>query len=289
MSLELKKQAGQMRGEVFRRMLESRKRKYSSFLFFLRLFKFVSFAPIRGEFLESYYAMMRLLDDIVDGDASLPPGYANEFDYIQDKIKFAEDPKEAKDNVDKLMIYCFELGRLMGKNFESETLDILKSLRFDALRRRKMIIYPHDELEHHFYMMDIRGTIRATLKIFNEDPDKYILLKPLGMACRYQSDIEDFRDDIKAGYINISIEECSQFGIAEKDLVNHSTGVRNWTTTRAQTGLELLSQHKQNLAKEEFSLITKLTFRLVYELPARRAFREVLKKNLENRHDKKRY
>ena len=62
--------------------------------------------------------------------------------------------------------------------------------------------------------MDIRGTIKATLKVFKDDPEKYTILEPLGVACRYQYDIET---DLAAGYVNISQEECAQFNVVKED------------------------------------------------------------------------
>ncbi len=57
-----------MRSKVFQHMLRTRGWKYRAFLRYLRLFKYVALAPTRGKFLESYYTLMRYLDDVVDGD-----------------------------------------------------------------------------------------------------------------------------------------------------------------------------------------------------------------------------
>ena len=57
-----------MRNRVFKHMLKTRGWKYRAFLRYLRFFKYAAFAPTRGEFLESYYVLMRFLDDVVDGD-----------------------------------------------------------------------------------------------------------------------------------------------------------------------------------------------------------------------------
>lgn len=66
-----------MRARVFRHMLKTRGWKYRAFLRYLRLFKYFAFSPTCGAFLESYYTLMRYLDDIVDGDTPLPLGYEN--------------------------------------------------------------------------------------------------------------------------------------------------------------------------------------------------------------------
>ncbi len=257
-------------------MLRTRGWKYRAFLRYLRIFKYVAFAPLRGEFLESFYVLMRYLDDVVDGDVPLPQGYLNESEYIASKIDFSKNRSDPKDEVDYLMLYCFELAQRFGENFDEETEDILTSLLFDARRRGKLIVFPKEELVHHFHILDIRGTIKATLKIFKDDPDQYELLEPLGMACRYQYDLEDFHSDIAAGYVNISKEECAALGITLTDLQNpESPKIKTWFSQRAEEGLELLEEHHRRLPEGSFSLLARATFPLVYELPAKRLFRKM--------------
>ena len=271
------KKYAQMRNRVFKHMLKTRGWKYRAFLRYLRFFKYAAFAPTRGEFLESYYVLMRFLDDIVDGDAPLPEGYLNESDYILRKIKFSKNMINPKDEVDYLILYCFELAEKFGEDFQTETEDILNSLLFDANRRGKMIIFPKKELMHHFHLLDIRGTIRATLKVFKDDPDKYELLEPLGVACRYQYDIEDIEADLAAGYVNISKEDCTQFHILEEDLIAPlSLKIKKWMHQRAKDGLELLKEHHRRLHLGHFSLLERWTFLLVYEFPARKVFKKIL-------------
>ncbi|QEC69134.1 hypothetical protein FRZ67_18110 [Panacibacter ginsenosidivorans] len=269
--------AKEMRLKVYRHMLETRGSKYRSFLRYLRFFKYISFTWRRGDFLESYYTLMRYLDDIVDGDAPLPDGYNNGADYMVDKIKFSRNPVNPVDEVDYLMLYCFNVAEGFGETFHEETTDILNSLLFDARRRGKLMIFPEKELSMHFHILDIRGTIKATLKIFKEDPAKYPLLEPLGTASRYEYDLDDFEDDIKAGYVNISAEDCSLFGIGADELHNkNSDAVRAWFAHHAQKGMELLEEHHRLLPQGKFSLLARGTFPLVYELPAKRLFERIL-------------
>ncbi len=277
--MSIGQQAKQMRLRIYHHMLKTRGWKYRSFLRYLRFFKYIAIAPVRGEFLESYYVLMRYLDDVVDGDIALPTGYTDESNYIISKIKFSHNPKDPEDEVDYLMLHCFQLAEKFGKNFQEETSDILESLLFDAKRRNKWIIYSREELTWHFHVLDIRGTIRATLKIFNDDPQKYTLLEPLGNACRYQYDIEDFEDDIAAGYINIPLEDCEQSGIVKEDLVNKlSPKVNAWLHHHATDGIDLLNEHHDILSGGHFSLFERLVFKYVYENPARKVFLKQISK-----------
>ncbi|HSH19119.1 MAG TPA: hypothetical protein VLA03_01625, partial [Draconibacterium sp.] len=270
-------QVKEMRSNVFNTMLKTRGWKYRAFLRYLRLFKFFAFAPLRGKFLESYYTLMRYLDDVVDGDEKLAAGYFNESDYIAEKIEFSKNPLAAKDDADNLMMYCFELAERFGEDFQAETKDILESLLFDAKRRNKWIIFPNEELMYHFHLLDIRGTIRATLKVFKDNPDKYKILEPLGIACRHQYNIEDFEADIAAGYINIPKEDCKRFDIKKEDFhMTSSPNIRAWLNHHAWEGLALLDEHRRIMPEGKFSLLERMTFKIVYEIPARKLFRKVI-------------
>ena len=268
-----------MRQRVYNHMLATRSSKYRSFLRYLRIFKYVAMAPKRGTFLESYYVLMRYLDDIVDGDLPLPKNYSSEADYIEDKIKFSMSMQNPQDEVDFLMLYCFDVANSFNEDFREETADILNSLLFDAKRRKSLKIFPQSILQEHFHLLDIRGTIKATLKIFKEDPEKYKILEPLGVACRYQYDIEDIFSDLSAGYVNIPLEDIERFNIRQSDLQNpECPTIYRWLYYRAQEGLKLLDEHHLLLPTGRFSWLTKATFPPVYENPARKIFNETLKK-----------
>ena len=277
MTSDLARQAKQMRSKVFSHMLHTRGWKYRAFLRYLRIFKYISFAPKRGEFLESYYTLMRYIDDIVDGDVVLSENYSNEIEYLIEKAEFSKNPYNPKDEVDFLMKYCFELAATFGEDFREETRDILDSLLFDARRRDKGVIFSKQELDYHFHLLDIRGTIKATLKVFKDNPDKYLILEPLGIACRHQYDIEDFETDIAAGYINISKEDVDYFGITEDDMHNKSSSaIKLWLKHHAKEGLTLLSEHHRIMPQGKFTTLEKMVFKYVYENPARKVFEDTL-------------
>jgi len=219
---------------------------------------------------------MRYLDDIIDGDAPLPQGYSSEISYLQEKIEFSMNPIHPRDEVDLIMMHCFNLGKKFNQDFSSETRDILNSLMFDAKRRGSNTIFPEAVLMQHFHELDITGTIKATLKIFKEDPKKYEILKPLGLATRYQFDLEDFEADVAAGYLNFTEEECELCGIDKNDISLQSAGIKNWFIYRAEKGMELLEEHHKRLPNGNFKFLTRITFPLVYEAPARKLFKSIL-------------
>ena len=97
------------------------------------------------------------------------------------------------------------------------------------------------------------------------------------MACRHQYDIEDFEDDIIAGYINISKQDCERFGIKNEDLYNSSSpGIRSWLCQHAGEGMAFLSEHHRLMPQGKFSLLQRAVFKVVYEIPARKVFLKIL-------------
>lgn len=262
-----------MKKQIFDHMLATRSSKYKWFLRALRTFKYASMNPIKGDFLESYYVLMRYVDDIVDGDAQLPKGYKSSEEFVQEKIDFSKHLANPKDSVDALMLYCFELGNKFGEDFSNETLDILSSLLFDSRRYGTRKIFSSTELEHHFHLLDVRGTIGASLKVFGEDAAKYPILAPLGFATRIYYNLRDYDEDIKAGLVNISSEDCQKFNIRQEDLENRlSSGVQAWFDDQTEQGIALLKKHRKTISEGDFGILTRLTLPLVFEKPAKKYF-----------------
>jgi hypothetical protein len=130
----------------------------------------------------------------------------------------------------------------------------------------------------HYHHLDIAGTVKATLKLFNEDAGKYLLLEPLGMASRFHYDIRDYIDDYQKGIINISAEDMDQLHISVKELSDeNSAGVRRWKRAQAIRGLALLQQHAKNLEGSGFHWSARWTFPLVYAWPAGNYFQKVIR------------
>ena len=270
----------EMKEEIFSHMLNTRGDKYKWFLRALRTFKYSSMSSTRGTFLEAYYTLMRYVDDIVDGDAPLPDRFQSSVEFVEEKIDFAKHTTTPKDSADYLMLYCFELANKFGQEFSSETQDILSSMLFDAKRYGQKIVFPGKELSYHFHLLDIRGTVSATLKVFGEDSSKYLILEPLGLACRLFYNLRDYDEDIKAGLVNISSEDCQRFNIAKSDLENRlSNGVQGWFRDQSIQGLDLLQKHKQIVKEGNFGLLARVTFPIVYENSARKYFENVLSEN----------
>lgn len=266
------------RDSIYGHMLRTRGAKYKWFLRHLKLFRLIAKNPQRADFLETYYTLMRYVDDIVDGDAPIPHGYKNSEEYLLQKIAFAQNPHDPADDVDFLILYCFQLGTSFNESFSEETEDIFGSLLFDARRMGKRHVFSSKALMAHYHQLDIVGTIRATLKLFNEDSEKYKLLKPLGLATRFYYDLRDFNEDIQKGIVNISSEDMEAFGISVDELSNEQNpGIRYWFRAQALRGIELLDQHTKNIKASGFRFTTRLAFPVVYGWFAKSFFKKVLR------------
>lgn len=274
--------ARQCRQRIYAHMIETRGKKYRVFLCGLRSAKYLACQPKRGELLESIYAFMRYLDDIADGDIPLPQGHSSPADYIQGKIAFANEKREPQDAAEKLLLHCFELADQTGENYLSETNDILGSLHFDAKRRNpnSPISLPQCDLQHHFHLLDIRGTIGACLKLSQEKGVQVNDLQPLGDASRIFYSIRDFDEDIKAGFNNVSVEDTQSLGIEPEDMRDSSSKkVQLWFRQEAQKGMNMLQDHRMELPKMPLRRLTKAALWWVYERPAKKFFQHILGHN----------
>lgn len=260
-------------------MIETRGKKYRVFLCCLRSMKYLACQPKRGELLESIYAFMRYLDDIADGDIPLPNGHSSAADYIAGKIDFANRKSEPQDAAEKLLSHCIELADQMGDSYLSETNDVLGSLYFDAKRRNpdSLVSLPRSELQHHFHLLDIRGTIGACLKLAREKEVQHTDLQPLGDASRIYYTLRDFDDDIRAGFNNVSIEDAGSIGISNAELRDTSScGVQEWFQQEAKRGMGMLHDHRKEIPKMPLRRLTKAALWWIYERPAKHFFQHVL-------------
>ena len=278
--IDLEENYKRVRDETFAEMLKGKRRKkYKSFIRYLKDVKYIPGLRIQGNLLEGYYAYMRKHDDFADGDAKLPPGYGSAEEFIERSIEFARNPLKPVHELDYLLLYCYSQCDLLGIDFKQETDDILSSMLFDAKRHGKMQVFPNSVLYHHFYLLDIRGCESACLKLYGEDSNKKLnLVQPLGLASRIYYNLRDFSDETSKGFVNISQEDMESLGISVKDLKEPDCeGVREWFYGQSMKGLSLLHGHRRIIGQGDFGLLATITFPLVYARPARKYFERVLK------------
>ncbi len=213
---------------IYDSMLDERSHKYRELMWIITTFKLVGQTPLfkdtktaiqRGDFFDAMYCAMRRFDDFADLDEELPQHYKSTVEqYLQSKIDFLKDPNKIKDDLDILLLKILNLSEKIGFRITEECENIINSLIFDARRINKYQIFERKELEHHFHMLDIVGTVKAMLKVYAEDPSTYRSLIPLGKAMRLYYDLRDFAEDLSRGFINIPKEDVNELNITILDL-----------------------------------------------------------------------
>lgn len=231
----------------------------------------------RGRLLQAVNVGMRILDDIADGDRPAPPGISP-VAYLEDKQSFIRDPRTPKDPVDYLFTYCYQLANKAGLRIDPELDAFFEYFLFDAKRRGTGAIFPRAKLDKAYDACDITGTIRGSLMVFGDDPNRAELLAPLGKATRIHYTLRDYEADVKAGFVNISQEAVLAHGITSTDLPNRfSKPVQTWFRGEAVTGLELLDRHSQIMRREKFGWRGQMALKYAYAKPTRAYLEEVLK------------
>ncbi len=309
---DLEKLAGEVQRNVFLHMQQTRPGKYDGILAGLKAFKYLMLlqakgnipeAIRRGNLLVSYYALNRLIDDVVDKDSSLPPPACSQEEYVEQRLAFASNPVLPTDEADFLMLYCYQQAARLGFSISEETNSILRSMLFDARRIEAAerngagLIFPEQELMQNFYLCDIEGTGRGLLKLLGDSPERMRLIMPIGLADRIKLTLNDLVADVKVGLINIPQEDVERYGISAADLglmassqhplrLDSETlptaletlpqSVRAWVRAKAAEGLELIAQTKEIARTNKFNLSERLILRFVYGGPSERYFRGLL-------------
>lgn len=230
----------------------------------------------RGRLLLAVNTGMRLLDDIADGDRQLPPGISP-VNYLEEKQAFIRNPENPQDDLDYLFTYCYQLANRAGLQINRELDAFFEYFLFDARRRGTGQIFTRAELDQAYDACDITGTIKGSLMIFGEDPEKAELLMPLGKAVRKFYTLRDYEADHTAGFINIPIESIKNHGIQPDDLPDRfNPSMRSWFHEEARAGLQLLHEHNRIMKKGGLGWRKNIVLPLAYSRPTRSYLEAVL-------------
>lgn len=230
----------------------------------------------RGRLLLAVNTGMRILDDIADGDRQPPPGILP-VAYLEEKQAFIRKPENPQDGLDYLFAYCYQLANHAGLQIQRELDAFFDYFLFDAKRRGTGAIFSRDELDQAYDACDITGTIRGSLMVFGDDPEKAELLIPLGKAVRRYYTLRDYEADIAAGFVNIPREAVEAYGITRDDLpYRFNPPVRTWFHEEATSGLQLLDEHNKIMRRGKFAWRGRLALPLAYTKPTRAYLEAVL-------------
>ncbi len=303
----LEKLARETRQSVFSNMRQTRPGKYDTLIFVLQHFTYLMLIPAggniaearkRGEFFSTYYAFHRCVDDFADGDAELPKAVKSRQEYVEQRLSFALSPANPRDRADYALLYCYVLSKQLGFDIMEETVCIVNSMLFDAKRAesaertKKGIIFPAAELYYHFNLLDVKGTIRAMLKFFEDDPEKFAMLEKAGMADRTKLTLTDLAQDLEKGIVNIPAEEIEQYGISLQDMNATASlapvypnleqilaasaplpgSIVKWIGDQQNKGLRLIAETTEILKTHKLRWLPDTILRNLYLSPSRRYF-----------------
>lgn len=222
--------------------------------------------------------IMRLLDDIADGDREPPQGLTR-MDYLQRKRDFITNLGNPEDDIDAYILHCTNLARSLGFDIRDELNDFFTYFMFDAGRLGMGQAFPRADLDNA-YDACARGTINGVIKVLGETPNDFRVFSIIGKVARIHYTLRDFDIDMAKGLVNISLEEIREYHVNLDDHPNqHSPGVKEWFHNRATLGMDLLKQYHKEVEGGAVPLLTQVVFPIMYKRSARSHFEAILADN----------
>ena len=145
----------------------------------------------------------------------------------------------------------------------------------------ELLIFNKEELEHHFHILDIRGTVGLWLILLRERSDAFPALGHLGEAARIYYNIRDLREDMRARLCNIPRESFETFAIPmPHDFSDHALAewcalpqVRAWRIAEARQGARLFNEYLNQKATLQLHVFTNGILKGLFEISTGRGLR----------------
>ncbi len=212
------------------------------------------------------YAQQRLFDDIIDGDTPVHISPKDRVLYAEERIeRFMSGTLSEQEPVEAFGIKILDDIAALDPTYTDKAQTriglIMKSIAFDAKRilvretSDSWQFFPKEELEQHFFDLDIDGTTGLTLFLFGlkDSPRNMRIMKPLGQLSRVAYNLQDFSDDIRAGLCNIPLEDALRLEITDDDLrivatagkmyLGYPSNIKVWLHEQIARGNELMRAH----------------------------------------------
>ena len=190
-------------------------------------------ADRRASIMLSAYGWFRRIDDVVDGEGSLPKGqtilsYCQQKKGIFTAVAFSSKYEGACAVEDLLLVHVLRASVCWNIDLRDEFATLLELIQFDAKRRTQARATPATELRRYAIRQDV-CFLSAFAKIFGR---KQQLEQPVSTIESLQglftrSDwLDDLPNDMHNGMINIPAEVVQQGGGLEE--LQNSTSFRKW-------------------------------------------------------------
>jgi len=254
---------------------------------------------------------MREIDDVIDDDAPLPSGWKTRSEYLDRKINFLDERKSPIDDVEQVMLRCIQrielaFGDDAGQSLWQASASVLNEQRFDSDRGRAFIetgtphVFSEKALGTYVTDMELDGAMKGFLTVLGDDYKAVEALAPFVHATRrHFYFLRDLQQDVSAGRINLTTEECpsGDNGTGLESLVKESVVIANgehakmsswqrsrllhnrvpqfaadWMEKQLSTGEQELQVHHSEKRGNSFRPFTRLLLHLLHQKPANTYF-----------------
>lgn len=216
-------------------ILTRRGPKYADFFALLNSIRFdgvIRSPRQKAVIVDAVYIAMRILDDVIDGDAPRHMLSQDRLAYIQTRIDAIEGniPFDPSNPVDAFVLKALETAQHIGLDIRGPLLKIVRSMFFDARRiltfeqsdkrEPEWEIFCREELKEHFFDLDSHGTVGGMLLLFDVElsPENVAILAPISEATRIYYNLRDLIHELRMGMCNICREDMKHYGITQQHL-----------------------------------------------------------------------
>lgn len=250
--------------------------KYAPFLLGLSLFKYFdeSKEGLRFKFLESYYAVMRHLDDVADVDALIPTGFTSRVLYLEHIKDDFENPNNISGvEVAQLLKYCLQLGLGFGEDFTGEAKMLIEHMIEDAKRKDYFekndtpLLFPTKVEYQEYVRKEVESCMLVTIRLLGEEPETNVVIGKLAYAVMEYYSLRDLKENIANGFVDISIEEMKEHGGSENDFSNIPTTI---LTSRARIALDKISRYEDEVENLNLKKVTSDALNYMFKRKAKK-------------------
>ncbi len=226
-------------------------------------FTSLSFLPERIRILLETYIFFRIDDDRADWEFDTHMSPTDRVRYIMSRLEACRTWSWSTDkDINMIMTRVMRLAQKLGieKELRDCFLKIFESLAFDARRMNEfecnnvLTFFPQETLIENYFRMDSLGTGAAMMYIFwdrPEDipPETIQQCTTCSDAVRMSYTIRDFLEDIRAGIVNIPLEEAQIYGITVEHIYQ---AMKCESLTDIPTEISVWCRDQLQIAKELF-------------------------------------
>jgi hypothetical protein len=195
------------------------------------------------------------IDNVIDGTELT---VTEKKKFISDQIKFidlliyGEKPIPLSKEQKYLLFfykYCLAINK---KDFIYDINNIVKALNWDVERLEMNGIFREKELEKYMITL-LKATFNLHTNLLLPEKDQYYNDAYIGEFFWHLANARDFREDLKAGYINISKEDFIKYNLNLNNIFTNKN-LNKWFHSKIPILMGLLKSEAKILSKMQFKI-----------------------------------